>query len=128
MTKLLISEETPDGYKLEDILKIVREDILVRCTRLSADGSSVVLLEAGASDWHPLIHIPAGVLHLLRNPSVSWQYATDPDERTSGRAINWPRGKGEIFTAATCEWVMGLTRRDRQVEQVTRNVLDRYCR
>ena len=39
MTKLLISEETPDGYKLEDILKIVREDILVRCTRLSSDGS-----------------------------------------------------------------------------------------
>ena len=33
---------------------------------------------------------------------------------------------GEVFTAATCEWVMGLTRRDRQVEQVTRNVLNRF--
>lgn len=65
----------------------------VLANRLSADGSSVVLLEAGPSDWHPLIHIPAGVLHLLRNPSVSWQYATEPDEGTSDRAINWPRGR-----------------------------------
>ncbi len=65
----------------------------VLADRLSADGSKVVLLEAGPSDWHPMIHIPAGVLHLLRNPNVSWQYASEPDEGTSGRAINWPRGK-----------------------------------
>jgi len=40
--------------------------------------------------------------------------------------VSWKRGKGEIFTAATCEWIMGLTRRDSQVEKITRNVLDRF--
>jgi hypothetical protein len=46
--------------------------------------------------------------------------------RGNGMVINWQRGKGEVFTAATCEWVMGLTRGDTQVERVTRNVLDRF--
>ncbi|MEM7429959.1 MAG: N,N-dimethylformamidase beta subunit family domain-containing protein [Pseudomonadota bacterium] len=46
--------------------------------------------------------------------------------RGNGMIVSWPRGRGEVFTAATCEWVMGLTRRDRQVEQVTRNVLNRF--
>ena len=50
----------------------------------------------------------------------------DKSARGNGMIIHWPRGKGEIFTAATCEWVMGLTRRDMQVERVTRNVLDKF--
>lgn len=50
----------------------------------------------------------------------------DRATRGSGVMVHWPRGQGEVFTAATCEWVMGLTRRDSQVEQVTRNVLDRF--
>ena len=28
--------------------------------------------------------------------------------------------------AGTCEWVMGLTRQDGQMERITRNVLDRF--
>ncbi|MEX0346746.1 MAG: N,N-dimethylformamidase beta subunit family domain-containing protein [Rhizobiaceae bacterium] len=50
----------------------------------------------------------------------------DASTRGNGVMISWKRGKGEVFTAATCEWIMGLTRRDIQVEQVTRNVLDRF--
>ncbi len=46
--------------------------------------------------------------------------------RGSGMTVGWQRGAGEVFTAATCEWVMGLARADSQVEQVTRNVLDRF--
>lgn len=48
--------------------------------------------------------------------------------RGNGMIIHWPKGKGEVFTAACCEWVMGLTRRDPKVEQVTRTVLDRFGR
>lgn len=51
----------------------------------------------------------------------------DRSERGSGVMIHWQRGRGEVFAAATCEWVMGLSRRDRQVEQITRNVLDRFA-
>ena len=51
----------------------------VLASRLSEDGSRVVLLEAGPKDWHPMIHVPAGVLKLLYNPRVNWNYTTDPE-------------------------------------------------
>jgi choline dehydrogenase len=38
--------------------------------RLSEDGAQVVLLEAGQTDWHPTIHVPAGALYLRANPLV----------------------------------------------------------
>ncbi|MEX0339944.1 MAG: N,N-dimethylformamidase beta subunit family domain-containing protein [Arenibacterium sp.] len=50
----------------------------------------------------------------------------DACHRGNGMIVSWQRGKGQIFTAATCEWVAGLIRRDVQVGQVTRNVLDRF--
>jgi len=37
-----------------------------------------------------------------------------------------PKGRGEVVTAASCEWVMGLRRREPFTEQITRNVLDRF--
>ena len=65
----------------------------VLASRLSEDGSRVVLLEAGPKDWHPMIHVPAGVLKLLYNPRVNWNYATDPEPGAGGRQIHWPRGR-----------------------------------
>lgn len=65
----------------------------VLASRLSEGGASVVLLEAGPTDWHPMIHIPAGVLKLLYNPLVNWNYATDPEPGIAGRQIHWPRGR-----------------------------------
>ena len=47
-------------------------------------------------------------------------------KRGNGMIVNFPRGKGEVFHAGTCEWVAGLLRRDAMVERVTANVLDRY--
>ncbi len=38
----------------------------VVAARLSEGGSQVVLLEAGPEDRNPFIHIPAGVLYILR--------------------------------------------------------------
>jgi len=64
----------------------------VLASRLSEDGARVVLLEAGPTDWHPMIHVPAGVLKLLYNPRVNWNYATDPEPGAAGRQIHWPRG------------------------------------
>ena len=37
MTRFLVSEENPDGRKLEDILLELRADVLVRCTKISED-------------------------------------------------------------------------------------------
>ncbi len=44
----------------------------------------------------------------------------------SGMMVTMPKGRGEVFTAGTCEWVAGLIDRDAFVERITRNVLDRY--
>ncbi|MCH8862404.1 MAG: histidine kinase [Proteobacteria bacterium] len=37
MTHFLISEDNPDGLKLEDILAAIRKDILLRCTKIVDD-------------------------------------------------------------------------------------------
>ena len=47
-------------------------------------------------------------------------------ERGNGMIVHFRRGDGEVFTAGCCEWVNGLRLGDRQVEQVTRNVLGRF--
>ena len=62
-------------------------------SRLSETGARVTLLEAGPRDWHPMIHIPAGVLKLLHHPVVNWNYSADAGPGTSNRPIHWPRGK-----------------------------------
>ena len=37
MTHFLVSDENPDGFKLEDILRAIRKDVLMRCTRIQDD-------------------------------------------------------------------------------------------
>ncbi|WP_227421443.1 hypothetical protein [Pacificispira spongiicola] len=37
MTHFLVSEERPDGHKLEEVLRIVRKDVLIRCTKITDD-------------------------------------------------------------------------------------------
>ena len=53
----------------------------------------VVLIEAGGTDWNPLIHIPAGYMKLLDHPTLTWGYKAEPDPGTAGRAIAFPRGR-----------------------------------
>ncbi|MBT3557862.1 MAG: histidine kinase [Rhodospirillales bacterium] len=38
MTKMLISDTNPTGLRLEDALRTIRNDILVRCSNMSNDG------------------------------------------------------------------------------------------
>jgi choline dehydrogenase len=65
----------------------------VIASRLSETGARVTLLEAGPRDWHPMIHIPAGVLKLLHHPVINWNYSADASPGTANRPIHWPRGK-----------------------------------
>ena len=66
----------------------------VLANRLTACGTySVCLLEAGPPDWNPMIHIPAGFIKTLVNPSVNWMYQSEASEGTNGRTIPMPRGK-----------------------------------
>src|ERR1700749_166777 len=65
----------------------------VIASRLSEDGARVLLIEAGPPDNNPLIHIPAGMLRLHKHPRLNWNFASEPEEGTGGRAMHWPRGK-----------------------------------
>ena len=66
----------------------------VLANRLTACGKyTVCLLEAGPSDWNPMIHIPAGFMKTIANPSVNWLYQSEPCPGTNGRSIPMPRGK-----------------------------------
>ena len=47
-------------------------------------------------------------------------------DRGSGMIVSFSKGRGEVFHAGTTEWIAGLIRRDKAVEKVTRNVLDRF--
>jgi choline dehydrogenase len=66
----------------------------ILANRLSEEGSATVcVLEAGPSDWHPFLHIPAGFIKVLFNPAFTWQFATEPTPNTNGRSIPVPVGR-----------------------------------
>ncbi|MFC3716862.1 GMC family oxidoreductase [Luteimonas soli] len=66
----------------------------VLANRLSEDpGVRVLLLEAGPRDWHPFIHMPAGLAKLVGQKGVNWDYDTAPEPQLGGRTLWWPRGK-----------------------------------
>ncbi len=62
--------------------------------RLSEDPSiRVLLLEAGRSDRHPFIHMPAGFPRLKGGP-YQWAYNSVPQKHSNGRSIPLPQGRG----------------------------------
>src|ERR1700710_2445777 len=66
----------------------------VLTNRLSEDaGTSICVLEAGPSDWHPYIHLPAGFIKTFHMKSINWAYSQEPSPWTGGRSIYAPRGK-----------------------------------
>ena len=66
----------------------------VLANRLSEDPAvKVLLLEAGPRDWHPFIHMPAGLAKIANNKAINWDYSTVPEAQLNGRVIWWPRGK-----------------------------------
>lgn len=84
----------------------------VLADRLSADGRyRVLLLEAGGRDWHPFIHMPAGLAKLIQVRSVNWNYQTEPEPNLEGRRLYWPRGRvlgGSSSINAMC-YIRGQT-------------------
>jgi choline dehydrogenase len=66
----------------------------VLADRLSESGQySVLLLEAGGSDWNPFVHMPAGIAQLNKFRGISWNYDTEAQAELNNRKMYWPRGK-----------------------------------
>jgi choline dehydrogenase len=66
----------------------------VLAARLTEDPAvTVCVLEAGPPDRNPWIHIPAGFIKTMVDPSVTWQFRTEPTEMTGGRRIPTIQGR-----------------------------------
>jgi choline dehydrogenase len=66
----------------------------VLAARLSEDPSiDVCLIEAGGSEKHPYISIPAAVGCAIMNPAMGWGLKTVPQEALGGRQVPLPRGR-----------------------------------
>jgi choline dehydrogenase len=73
--------------------------------RLSTNpAKSVLLIEAGAPDNYPWIHIPVGYLYCIGNPRTDWLYQTEADAGLNGRRLRYPRGK----TLGGCSSINGM--------------------
>jgi len=66
----------------------------VLANRLTEDpGVTVCVLEAGPPDRNPWIHIPAGFIKTLVDPSCTWQFKTEATANTGGRRIPTTQGR-----------------------------------
>ena len=66
----------------------------VLAARLSEDGRNrVCLIEAGGSNRHPFITIPAAVGCAIMSPKFGWGLSTVPQPHLNGRRVPLPRGR-----------------------------------
>ena len=65
----------------------------IMVNRLSADGATVCLLEAGPKDRHPFIHIPAGYIKNIYSPKLTWSFKSKPEPATANRSFPLPQGR-----------------------------------
>ena len=67
----------------------------VLTNRISAEGHSVCVLEAGPRDewWNWKIHMPAALMYNLCDDKYNWYYHTEPQAHMNNRVMYWPRGR-----------------------------------
>ncbi|MBB1596532.1 GMC family oxidoreductase [Achromobacter sp. UMC46] len=65
----------------------------ILANRLSADGATVCVLEAGPPDNSPYLHIPAGFIKAVFNKKYAWQFSSEGTAQTNGRRVPIPQGR-----------------------------------
>ena len=66
----------------------------VLAARLSEEHDvSVLLLEAGGRDWHPLLKMPIAFAKVWAHPPLIWQFASEPEPALYGRSLVINRGR-----------------------------------
>ena len=53
----------------------------------------ILLIDAGAKDTYPWIHIPVGYLYCINNPKTDWLFKTSNQSGLNNRSLIYPRGK-----------------------------------
>ncbi|TPN55737.1 choline dehydrogenase [Mesorhizobium sp. B1-1-4] len=82
----------------------------VLADKLSASGRfSVLVLEAGGSDRRFYVQMPLGYGKTFFDPTVNWNYKTEPDTGLGGNVDHWPRGKllGGSSSINAMVWIRG---------------------
>ena len=92
MTKFLVSEQNPKGYKLEDILRVIRKDIVLRCDLIIDDTRPEA--EQVISNNMEILNLVTKAIHLALN-------STDVLNTSFGPSGNKPRmGRRAIANAS----------------------------
>ena len=66
----------------------------VLANRLSADPDiSVLLVESGGSDAHPMIRMPRGLAKIMSNLTYIWPFMTKPEKWSNDVGESWARGR-----------------------------------
>ena len=66
----------------------------VLANKLSESGQfSVLVVEAGPMDNKLMIHIPAGVHSVHKDPNINWNYQSEQEPDLAQRQVDLPRGK-----------------------------------
>src|SRR5579863_787806 len=83
-----------EGGKMHDFIIVgAGSSGSVLAARLSADPAvRVLVIEAGGSDRHPYVHIPAAFVR-LGGPRFNWDFRTEPQAHLNQRRMYMPQGK-----------------------------------
>ena len=92
-----IASAPPDAGRFACTIYIIIGAGSAGCVLANRPGAKTqrqgALLEAGPRDWHPFIHMPAGLGKLVNRKGVNWDYDTAPEPWLDNRVLWWPRGK-----------------------------------
>ena len=86
-----MSPRAPDAYDFIVVGGGAAGCVLAR-RLIDAGEVSVLLIEAGPRDRHPLIHMPAGFARMT-GPRFGWGYETVPQAGLGGRRVWFPQGR-----------------------------------
>lgn len=81
----------------------------VLAARLSENGSSVLLIEAGNSGRDPIYDLPFIAGKLFELPRNNWSFRSEPQKNMNGRSMFFPRGKmlGGSFIFNGAQYIRG---------------------
>ncbi len=61
--------------------------------RLGEAGLRVIVVEAGSTDWGPLVNMPGALSYPMNMRRYDWGYMTEPEPHLGGRRLAAPRGR-----------------------------------